>query len=139
ASARGADSRARAPATTRSFPAGSYIVRMDQPYSRIADTLLDYQYWSPTDAQARPYDDTGWTFPESFAVQAVRITDTKVLEVPVEAVKGDVKAASGINGSGSLFAINHNADNALITLRYKLKDADIQVAEEAFDARGTKF
>ena len=31
----------------REFPAGSYIVRMDQPYSRIADALLDYQYWSP--------------------------------------------------------------------------------------------
>src|SRR6202140_2547430 len=33
--------------TTRDFPVGSYIVRMDQPYSRIADALLDYQYWSP--------------------------------------------------------------------------------------------
>src|SRR5580658_8890867 len=31
--------------TTREFPAGSYIIRMDQPYSRIADALLDHQYW----------------------------------------------------------------------------------------------
>ena len=31
------------PPVTREFPAGSYIVRMDQPYSRIADALLDYQ------------------------------------------------------------------------------------------------
>ncbi|HMC76103.1 MAG TPA: M14 family zinc carboxypeptidase [Vicinamibacterales bacterium] len=127
------------PPTTREFPAGSYIVRMDQPYSRIADTLLDYQYWAPNDAQARPYDDTGWTFPESFGVQAVRVTDVKVLDAPMELVKGDVKALSGVTGSGSIFAINHNADNALITLRYKLKDADIQVAEEPFDAGGAKF
>ncbi len=28
---------------SREFPAGSYIIRMDQPYSRIADALLDYQ------------------------------------------------------------------------------------------------
>ena len=28
-------------AGTRTFPAGSYVVRMDQPYSRIVDTLLD--------------------------------------------------------------------------------------------------
>src|SRR5580692_1309204 len=42
---------ANAGPTTREFPAGSYIVRMDQPYSRIADTLLDYQYWSPDDPQ----------------------------------------------------------------------------------------
>ena len=32
-----------------------------------------------------PYDDTGWTFPEGFAVQAVRVIDTKVLDVPVTA------------------------------------------------------
>src|SRR5439155_11496899 len=31
------------PAETREFPAGSYIIRMDQPYSRIADALLDIQ------------------------------------------------------------------------------------------------
>jgi zinc carboxypeptidase len=125
--------------TTREFPAGSYIVRMDQPYSRIADTLLDYQYWAPNDAQARPYDDTGWTFPEGFGVQAVRVTDVKVLDAPMEPVKGDVKALSGVSGTGTVFAINHNADNALITLRYKLKDADIQVAEEPFESGGTKF
>ena len=35
-----------------------------------------------------------------------------------------------------VFAINHNADNALITLRYRLKDADIQIAEEPFEAGG---
>ena len=63
------------------FPAGSYIIRMDQPYSRIADALLDYQYWSPNDPQKNPYDDTGWTFPEGFTVQAVRVTDPKVLDV----------------------------------------------------------
>src|SRR5262249_53326946 len=42
----------------RTFPAGSYIVRMDQPYSRIADALLDYQYWAPNDPQTDIYDDT---------------------------------------------------------------------------------
>ena len=65
------------PPTTRTFPAGSYIVRMDQPYSRIADSLLDYQYWSPNDPQRTPYDDTGWTFPELFNVQAVRVADVE--------------------------------------------------------------
>jgi len=123
----------------REFPAGSYIVRMDQPYSRIADALLDYQYWSPTDAQSTPYDDTGWTFPEGFAVQAVRVLDPKVLQAPMTLVTGVVTAASGVTGTGSIFAINHNADNGLITLRYKLKNADIQMAREPFEADGRKF
>jgi hypothetical protein len=124
---------------TREFPAGSYIVRMDQPYSRIADALLDYQYWSPSDPQKNPYDDTGWTFPEGFNVQAVRVTDVKVLDVPVQRVTGTVTAAGGVAGSGSVFAINANGDNAIATLRYKLKDADFQSAEEAFDADGAHF
>ena len=98
----------RAPQTSREFPAGSYIVRMDQPYSRIADALLDYQYWAPNDPQTRPYDDTGWTFPEGFAVQAIRVTDPAVLDVPVEAVKGEVKAPGGVSGQGGTFAINQS-------------------------------
>jgi hypothetical protein len=125
--------------TTREFPAGSYIVRMDQPYSRIADALLDYQYWAPNDPQTRPYDDTGWTFPEGFSVQTVRVTDASVLNVPVTAVSGDVKLPGGITGQAGVYAINHNADNALVSLRYALKDADIQLAEEPFESGGTKF
>jgi hypothetical protein len=123
----------------RQFPAGSYIVRMDQPYSRIADALLDYQYWSPNDPQRTPYDDTGWTFPESFAVRSVRVTDAKVLGVPMEPVSGEINAPGGVIGSGSAFAIDHNGDNALATLRYRLKNADVQIAEQPFDAVGQKF
>ncbi|HEX9543805.1 MAG TPA: M14 family zinc carboxypeptidase, partial [Pyrinomonadaceae bacterium] len=61
----------------RTFPAGSYIVRMDQPYSRIADALLDYQYWAPNDPQTQIYDDTAWTMGELANVEAVRVVDTK--------------------------------------------------------------
>ena len=48
-----ASRRKRQSPSPRTFPAGSYIVRMDQPYSRIADTLLDYQYWAPNDPQKK--------------------------------------------------------------------------------------
>ena len=129
-----------APATeTRQFPAGSYIIRMDQPYSRIADALLDYQYWAPNDPQTRPYDDTGWTFPEGFGVEAVRVVDHKVLDAKVTKVTGDIRAPGGVTGTGAVFAINANADNQLVTLRYRLRNADFQAAEESFDAAGQKF
>ena len=125
--------------TTRTFPAGSYIVRMDQPYSRIADALLDYQFWSPNDPQKTPYDDTGWTFPELYNVQATRVVDVKVLDAPMERIKGEVKAKGGVADQGSVFLINHNADIALATLRYRFKDASIESAEEPFEAAGRKF
>ncbi len=138
------DSATAAPAAppaaeTRNFPAGSYIVRMDQPYSRAADALLDKQYWAPNDPQKTPYDDTGWSFPEGFNVQAVRVTDGKVLDVPMELVTGDVKAPGGVTGTGSVFVIKANADNALATLRYRLKAADMQAAEDTFSVDGTKY
>ena len=79
-------------------------------------------------------------------MQAVRVTDAKVLDVPMQPVK-DVKTASGVSspsgsgsdGAGGIFAISQNGDNALIALRYRLKDADIQIAEEPFESGGTKF
>jgi Zinc carboxypeptidase len=140
--AKGKDKRGERPEppapTTREFPAGSYIIRMDQPYSRIADALLDHQYWSPEDPQKTPYDDTGWTFGELFHVQVTRVTDTKVLEVPMDRVT-EIHAPGGVQGAGTLFAINNNAEPALATLRYKLKDAAIEAAEEPFESAGKKF
>ena len=127
------------PDESKTFPAGSYVVRMDQPYSRIADALLDYQYWAPDDPQRQPYDDTAWTFPELFNVKATRVMDAAVLKAQMEPVKGDVKAAGAVTGTGDVFLVNHNADPALITLRYRLKDAKFDIAEEPFEAGGTKF
>jgi Zinc carboxypeptidase len=124
--------------TTREFPAGSYIVRMDQPYSRIADALLDYQYWSPDDPQKTPYDDTGWTFGELFGVQVTRVIDPKVLDVAMERVK-EVRAPAGVSGEATIYAVNNNAEPTLATLRYKLRDASIEAAEEPFESAGKKF
>ena len=82
--------------TLRTFPAGSYIVRMDQPYSRIADTLLDRQYWSPKDPQQHPYDDTAWSMGDLFDVQVVRVTDDSILQAPMSQLSGAVKVPQGL-------------------------------------------
>jgi Zinc carboxypeptidase len=123
---------------THEFPAGSYVVRMDQPYSRIADALLDHQYWSPEDPQKTPYDDTGWTFGELFGVQVTRVSDAKVLDTAMERVK-QVRAPGGVQSEGATFVINNSAEPVLATLRYKLRDASMEAAEEPFEAGGRKF
>jgi len=132
---------------TRQFPAGSYIVRMDQPYSRIADAVLDHQYWAPNDPQTDVYDDTGWTMGELGNVQVVRVTDAKVLTAAMDRINGEVRTPGGITGgpttgnagSGSVYLVNHNADNNLVTLRYRLKDVAMETAEEPFESGGRKF
>ena len=136
----GRGGRGNRPTTeSHTFPAGSYIVRMDQPFSRIADALLDYQYWAPDDPQRQPYDDTGWTFPEVFNVKVTRVTDAKVLDAAMEPVKGDVAAPGGVTGTGTVYLVNNNTDPSLISLRYRLKNAKFDIAEDAFDANGAHF
>ncbi|MEZ5308640.1 MAG: M14 family zinc carboxypeptidase [Pyrinomonadaceae bacterium] len=124
---------------TKSYPSGSYILRMDQPYSRIADMMLDKQFWSPIDPQMDIYDDTAWTFGELGNVSVDRITDTNVLKAPMAMVEGEVKSPGGVIGDGSVYLVNHNADNALVTLRYSFKDADFAAAEEPFSAGGRSY
>src|ERR1039457_45382 len=123
----------------RTFPAGSYVLRMDQPYSRIADSLLDYQYWAANDPQKSIYDDTGWTFGELGNVQVSRVTDVKILEGAMDRLPGPVQAPGGVQSTGDIFLINHNADNALVTLRYRFPNATFDSAEEPFEAAGHKF
>src|SRR4029079_19349703 len=41
------------------FPAGSYVVKRDQPYARLAKILLEKQVFP--DPNLRTYDDASWT------------------------------------------------------------------------------
>lgn len=123
----------------KQFPAGSYLVLMNQPYSRIADMMLDYQYWSSQEKQVA-YDDTAWTFGELGNVRVVRVTDTKVLSAAAEKVAGPVRATGGVRGDGNaVFAVNANTDNYLATLRYRFPSASFVAVEEPFEAAGQKF
>ena len=121
------------------YPAGSYIVRMDQPYSRMADMLMDTQYYNVNDP--RPYDDTGWTLGALRNVKTVRVTDKAVLEAPMVLLTSDAKIKGKLAGSASTagFIINHNTDNTLATLRYMLKDVKMSAAEDSFKIGNQQF
>src|ERR1022692_12717 len=132
---------------TAKVPQGSYIIRMDQPYSRIADMLLDTQYYSTSDP--RPYDDTGWTLGPLRNVKTLRITDEAILKAPMTLI--DVPARNGDSGvtaphavkgkslAAKCYLIQANAEPNLAALRYSLKEAKIFAAEESFDAAEKKF
>ncbi|HTV13338.1 MAG TPA: M14 family zinc carboxypeptidase [Acidobacteriaceae bacterium] len=128
-----------AASTSRTFPAGSYVIRMDQPYSRIADALLDRQYWSPEDPQKHPYDDTGWSFPDLFNVPTVRVTDASILKAQMDRVADPGAPSGSVSGSGNVVAVNNAGEITLLGLRYALKDAKVSVADAAFDAGGHHF
>jgi len=121
------------------FPTGSYVIRMDQPYSRMADMLLDTQYYNVNDP--RPYDDTGWTLGALRNVKTARVTDKAVLNSSMSLLTADARVTGKLTGptAAAGYVINHNAENTLATLRYRLKDVRIGAAEEAFKIGETQF
>ncbi len=127
------------PATTESFPAGSFVIRLDQPFSRIADALLDRQYWAPDDQQKHPYDDTGWSFPQLFNVKALRITDPAILKAAVTPAADLGTLAGKLTGSGSTYAIADTGQTSFLPLLYQLKSAQIAVTKKPFDGEGHHF
>ncbi|WP_321475093.1 hypothetical protein [uncultured Paludibaculum sp.] len=118
-------------------PTGSYVIRMDQPYSRLADMLLDRQYYNANDTP--PYDDTGWTLQALRNLKSTRVIDVAILQAPMTLLTGPVKPEGKVTGDGPVYAINHNADRVLATFRYKLANVRMNAAEDAFEADGEKF
>jgi hypothetical protein len=118
------------------LPAGSHVIRMDQPYSRMADMLLDTQWYNVSDP--RPYDDTGWTLGALHDVRTVRVTDTSVLKAAMTRLD-DPRPAGGVSGQGSVFLVDNRAEGQVATLRFRLHDVPMQAAEEPFEAGGRKF
>jgi len=131
--------KAKPEPTTQTFAVGSYVIRMDQPFSRVADALLDRQYWSPTDPQKQPYDDTGWSFGDLFNARPVRILDAAILAAKMNPVPDPSRLIQAATVSGSLYAVNNSGQVTLATLTYALKDSDIVVAEKEFEDSGHKY
>ncbi|MBI4477081.1 MAG: hypothetical protein HY654_07895, partial [Acidobacteria bacterium] len=118
------------------FAAGSYLIKRDQPYARLAKMFLEKQVYP--DPNLRTYDDAGWTMGLMSHTDVKEITDKSILDVAVEPVK-EVRPAGTVSGSGSVYAIGHYGSNNMITLRYRLKDVKVQAAEKEFKEGGVTF
>ncbi len=87
------------------FAKGSYVIRMDQPYSRLADTLLDVQY---VRGEEKVYDDTGWTLGYLFNVDVKRVANPDVLKLKMHAA--NVSPSSSATPSEVAYYRNWFAD-----------------------------
>jgi hypothetical protein len=120
------------------FAAGSYVVKLDQPYGPLARILLGRQDF-PDDPGLRTYDDTGWTMGLAAHVDVREIADRAVLVVPVTPVDR-VRPQGRVTGAGGgAIAIAHFGSARMITLRYRLKGLRVTAAERSFSAGGSEF
>ncbi len=118
--------------------AGSYLVRLNQPYGRLAKTLLEKQTYP--DANLRTYDDTAWTMGLASDVDVRTIDDKAVLGSPAELLKADVTTPGRVAGSlGTYVAVKHTGALNLITLRYRLRDVPVRAASAAFMTPAGEF
>ncbi len=111
------------------FPAGSLIVKRNQPYGRLAKILLEKQKYP--DPNLRTYDDTGWTMGLMSQADVREIADKAVLDVPVAAGGYARNCRHGEGRRTAASAVLDNGANSLATLRYRLKDVKFDAIEQA--------
>jgi hypothetical protein len=117
------------------FPAGSFIVKRDQPYGRLAKILLEKQKFP--DNKLRTYDDSAWTMGLMAQVKVTPSADLKALDIAAEPVDQDRPQGSiGAAGAPAYAVLDHGSIN-MATLRYRLKGAPVRIAEQAFAAGKT--
>ena len=119
------------------FPVGSYVIKLNQPYGRLAKNLLEKQVFP--DPALTTYDDSGWSMGWAFGVAVKQVDDKSILDAAVTPVKTAVVKGT-VAGSGSAgVAVAHLGSNNMITFRYVLKNVSMKVADAAFTAEGVKF
>jgi hypothetical protein len=112
------------------FAKGSFIIRMDQPYSRLADAMLDVQY---VRSDEKVYDDTGWTLGYLKNVDFKRVANPAILKVATHAWSG-APVATTPN------IIDNNADTSVARAVWADHNARWVVADEPFvTTTGTKY
>jgi len=123
---------------TQTYPAGSYVIKRDQPYGRLAKIMLETQEF-PDDG-LRTYDDTGWTLGLMQHAEVHAIDDPTVLDVPVEPI-GTARDIGRMAGGEATFghAVAHYGSTNMVTLRYRLGAVEVEAAETAFEVEGIEF
>ncbi len=112
------------------FKAGSCVIRMDQPYSRMADMMFDEGYYKPSDPVT--YDDTGWMLGPLYNLTVTRVTDPTFLNASMSALESNSDArVSTINWN--TFAILPSADPTFGQLAFGV---DGKILDKEFKATG---
>ncbi|MCI0601525.1 hypothetical protein L0156_00775 [bacterium] len=121
-----------------SFPAGSFVVRLDQPYRNYAvDLLLPQEF--PKNAEYEPYDDISWALPINFGVKTIRVDDGAIQQVQTQLLAQDVHPSGSVRGTGSTYILNDSGQEALLSARYRLSRFKIEIAEKSFRSGSSEY
>jgi hypothetical protein len=130
------------------YPAGSWVIPMDQPFSALAKELFERQKYPDAlqNGTAKsidlPYDVTGWTLPLQMGVNVDEVTDPLAADERAMLTKVDKVALpeASIDGTGTIFAVSHKANASFELVNAALKaGATVAVAlDPVKTAEGTE-
>lgn len=120
-----------------SFPAGTYVVRLDQPYRNYAVDLLTPQSY-PKDA-TEPYDDVSWELPAHYHLKAVPTSDGAIRSANLAVLTEAPHPTGKIFGSGGTFLLKDSGQESLLEARYRLAAFHLEIAEKSFSLGGTDY
>ncbi len=119
------------------FPAGTFVVRLDQPYRNYAVDLLMPQHY-PKDGEA-PYDDVSWELPAHYHLQAIPTSDASIRDAALIRLTETPRVAGRVMGTGPVYLLKDTGQESFMAARYRLASFEIQIAEREFEAGGKKF
>ena len=120
------------------YPTGSLIVKSNQPYGRLAKTLLGRQ--DDPNPELTTYDDSAWTMSLMTNTVIKPTADVAIQKVVIDSVDqykpiGQVSDLAG----ASVYAVPDHGSPSMITLRYGLKSTSVRIAEKAFTVKDVRF
>jgi len=129
--------RTKAPLKTKdaTYPANSLLIKLNQPYGRLAHILLRKQDNYP-DESLKSYDDIAWTMGLMTHSRIDQLDDKSVLDTDVTPLTQPFRPQGAVNGSGNarFYAVPDHGSVNMATLRYQLKDVPVRIAEASFSA-----
>ncbi len=119
------------------YPAGAYVVRLDQPYRNYAVDLLTPQVY-PKD-RGEPYDDVSWSFPAHYHVSVTPTADPAIRSLALSALTHAPSPAGHVASGGRFYLLPDTGQEALLEARYRLARFHVFIAEKAFSENGREY
>jgi len=143
--------------TPKTFAAGSYIIRMDQPMRAMAKGLMEtqtyptgilkYMYGGGAGGDTNtvgvvPYDVTAWTIPMAMGITTYNVTDPTIFNVPMT-LTPTVKINGGVIGGPATYgyAFSHHYNDAFTAMNrlFKAGFTPLYLANSSFIQGATTF
>jgi hypothetical protein len=119
------------------FPAGTYVVRLDQPYRDYAVDLLTAQHYPKDGAEA--YDDISWELPAHYHVAAIPTADPQVRAAKLNTLGEAPRPQGAVSGAGPVYVLKDTGQEGLLEARYRLARFTVAIAERAFSLDGADY